>query len=143
MAATVRRAIVELLQADAPLMALLPSVESIYHQAAPQEDEEGRGAFPFILIQKQGGTPDYSFGSLHEDEEWLVRAVDRDDSADVVDELALEIDRVLHDGALDVDDYDTLWFRRLRDFEMSEMEPGAVIHHKGANYSLIRAKVTA
>src|SRR5690242_57419 len=88
MSTPIRRGIYGKLAGDTTLNGLLgtpPSgyAKNIYHQQAP----EGAG-FPFVVFQKQSGTPDYALQntsektSAYENDLWLIKAVGKDTTAD-------------------------------------------------------------
>jgi len=139
MAASVRTAIVEVLAADSGVVALLPTFQgfpSIFHYAAPQD-----AAMPFILVHQQSGIVEYSFGDgldHLDDEVWTVKAIDRNDTPENAEAIDRAVRAALHDAALDVAGYGTLWCRREGDVYLGEVEEGELIAHVGAMYRIIK-----
>ncbi|RPH37048.1 MAG: DUF3168 domain-containing protein [Chloroflexi bacterium] len=129
---SVRGAIIELLRADAELVAMLPDDEHIYHRTAPQDSQP-----PFIIISKQDGRPTYTFGDHHNGSLWTVKGICRGMDSTPADDLDERIRAVLQDAELDLDGRTTLWFRFEEDVDFGELEEGAIIHHVGAMYRLI------
>ncbi|HVJ27497.1 MAG TPA: hypothetical protein VM493_08125, partial [Vicinamibacterales bacterium] len=89
MSVATRRAIYGKLAGDTTLNNLLGTpasgyTKSIYHLQAPST-----AAFPYVIFQKQSGTPTEAFGdpSALENEVWLVKAIDRSTSADVAENI--------------------------------------------------------
>lgn len=134
MAVNVRKALVAVLRASSGLSEFLPTSESIYFENAPQE-----AGFPFVIIHKQSGGPAYTFGDFIDSEVWIVKGIDRSDSADRVDDIAREIWLALEDADLQVDGYDLLWCRRQFDISYTETEPGQAIHHRGFQFLIEKA----
>lgn len=138
MSVATRRAIYGKLAGDTTLNALLGSPpagysKSIYYQSAP----EGAG-FPFVIIQKQAGTPTYALGERAlESNVWLVKGVDRSTGADVVDNIASRLDALLTDAALSISGAAQLYLRRESDINYATTEDGVVYRHAGALFRLI------
>jgi hypothetical protein len=135
-AANVRKAITEVLLADGPLSTLLNATAenpAIWHRTAPQD-----APMPFVLLFKQAGTPSYTFGDLHEDEVWTVKAVDRETSADTVEAIDERLRALLADAPLAIDGNTVLWCRREEDVSLNDVEEGVIYHQEGAMYRIIR-----
>lgn len=143
MSVAVRRALYGKMAADVTLVALLgppPSgfSKGIYYQAAPDGAEP-----PYIIFNKQSGTPRYAIGErLYDNEIWLIKAIDRDDtpgkaSADTADAIASRLDVLLTDGTISISGATQLYLRRESDVEYPETVDGVTYHHAGANFRLI------
>jgi hypothetical protein len=132
--APIRRALYGKLAGDTTLGALLaqpPSgwSHSIYHQQAPEGAQ-----FPYVIFQKQSGTPAYALGAKAYDEElWLVKGVDRqaDGDADPVDAISARLDALLTDAALSISGRTQLYLRRISDVEYPEAHGDQRFLHAG------------
>jgi hypothetical protein len=135
-----KEAIWSYLAADAPLLALLHgnSSNSIYERSGPQE-----AVFPFVVYFKSTGSPDWFFGpNAHVDEEiWVVKGISRGDSSIEATRIADRLEEIMHDAPLAITGHAVLYCRREQDLEYAETEPGATIHHVGAQYRLYREPV--
>lgn len=139
MSTPVRRAIYGKLAGDTTLNGLLATPptgwsKSIYYQVAPQS-----APFPFVVFNKQSGTPAEAFGdpSAYENDVWLVKAVDRDSSADDAEAAAARIAALLNDAALSISGATLLYLRRQSDVDYAEESDGVVYRHAGSLYRLI------
>jgi hypothetical protein len=129
----VRTAITEILLAESDLTDLLDGLGGIgvFFENAPQ-----KAGYPYVLLHKQSGGPEYTFGDWHDSEVWIVKGVDRAAGADTVDDIDVQLRQILQDAPLNIAGYDTLWFRRESDISYTETEVGAVIHHRGCQWRL-------
>lgn len=143
MSVAIRRAIYGKLSGDTTLAALLGTPapgrsKSIYHQQAPED-----AGYPLVIFNKQAGTPRYAIGErLYDNEIWLIKAIDRDDtpgkaSADTADAIASRLDVLLTDGTISISGATQLYLRRESDVEYPETVDGVTYHHAGANFRLI------
>lgn len=138
MSVAIRRAIYGKLSGDGTLTALLGTpptgvTKSIYHQEAP----EG-AAFPYVIFNKQAGTPYYALKSLAMDDEvWMVKGVDHSGGADSVDAIATRLNALLTDGSISISGSTQLYLRRESDVEYGEVTDGERYKHAGALYRLI------
>lgn len=136
----VRRALYGKLAGDTTLNNLLASPpagrsKSIYYNYAPDAAN-----FPFVVFQKQAGTPTYANASkpAYESDVWLVKAIDQNSTADRADAVADRLDDLLTDGTLSIAGGDTvMWLRRESDVVYEEVEDGQVFVHSGSLYRLI------
>jgi len=135
----VRRAIYGKLAGDTTLNTMLgaPSTgysKSIYHQQAPAGAQ-----FPYILFQKQAGNPTEAFGdpSAIDTDVWLVKAVDRNTSADPAEAAAARIIVLLNDAALSISGSVLLYLRRQSDVEYPEEIDGVQYKHAGSLFRLV------
>jgi hypothetical protein len=126
----VREALYAALAGDAQLNNL---TTGIHHQTAPQN-----AATPYIVFNKQAGTPDWAFqGDPIQSDVWQVKAIDRGPSASTAEDIAIRIDTVLTDAALNVDDHAHLYLRRESDIDYPEQDGAETYHHVGALYRLL------
>lgn len=139
MSTAVRRAVYGRLSGDTTLNNLLavPPAgysKSIYHQDAPDGAQ-----FPFVIINKQSGTPTEAMGdpSALETDVWLVKAVDRAASADLVESIADRIRVLLNDATLSISGATHLYLRRQSDVEYPEVDLGVRYKHCGSLYRLV------
>jgi len=135
----VRRALYGRLASDTTLNNLLGTPptgysKSIYHQQAP-----AGAAYPLIVINKQSGTPTEAFTdpSALETDVWMVKAVDRSNSADTAEAAAARVITLLNDAALSISGSTTLYLRRQSDVEFPEVTDGVTYKHVGALFRLI------
>lgn len=133
-----RRAIYGKLSGDTTLNALLGTPasgysKSIYYQSAPQ------GArFPYVILNKQAGTPRYALGARAFDNDiWLVKAIDRNTSADTADAIAARIDSLLTDASLSISGRTQLYLRRESDIDYAETADGELYRHAGATFRFV------
>ena len=139
MSTATRRAIYGKLAGDTTLNNLLgtPATgysKSIYHQQAPA----GAGS-PFVIINKQTGSPTEAFGdpSALENDTWLVKGVHESNSADTVEAIAARCVALLNDAALSISGATTLYLRRQSDVEFPETTDGRQYKHAGALFRLV------
>lgn len=143
MSVAIRRSLYGKMAGDATLVGLLATPpagysKSIYHQRAPEGAQ-----FPYVIFNKQAGTPRYAIGTrAYDNEVWVVKGVDRpagphDNTADRVDAIAERLDVLLTDGVLSISGRTQLILRRESDVEYPEVEDGVVYRHAGANFRLI------
>jgi hypothetical protein len=135
----VRRAIYGKLAGDTTLNALLGAPangysKAIYHQQAPAS-----AAYPFVVFQKQSGNPTEAFNdpSALETDVWLVKAVDRNTSADPAEAAAARVIVLLNDAALSISGSALLYLRRQSDVEYPEVTDGQMFQHVGSLFRLV------
>lgn len=139
MSTPVRRAIYGKLAGDTTLNGILGTPpagysKSIYHQQAPA----GAG-FPYVLFQKQAGNPTEAFGdpSAIDTDVWLVKAVDRNTSADPAEAAQARIIVLLNDASLSISGSVLLYLRRQSDVEYPEEIDGVQYKHAGSLFRLV------
>ena len=139
MSTPVRRAIYGRMAGDTTLNALLGPPASgyskaIYHQLAPQGAQ-----FPYVIFQKQSGNPTEAFGdpAAMDTDVWLVKAVDRNTSADPAEAAAARIIALLNDASLSISGYALLYLRRQSDVEYPEELDGQMYQHVGSLFRLV------
>jgi hypothetical protein len=134
-----RRAIYGKLSGDTTLNNLLgtPATgysKSIYYQIVP-----ANAGFPFVVFQKQAGTPTQAFGSpsAMETEVWLVKGIDRDTTADDAEAIQARIMALLNDTTLTISGSTLQFLRRESDIDYSEVDDGVTYRHAGSLYRLV------
>lgn len=139
MSVAIRRAIYGKLAGDTTLTAMLGAAapgytKGIYYQQAPA----GAG-FPYVVFNKQSGVPLYALKSRAFDNDvWLIKGVDRSDTADLVDTIASRLDSLLTDSSLSISGNTLLYLRRAYDAPIySEVVDGATYRHNGSLFRLI------
>jgi hypothetical protein len=142
------------MSSDSTLVALLGAppagyVKSIYYELAPSS-----AAFPYVVFQKQAGTPTYTMkaGTApypftadtairfdgYADELWLLKGVDRAQSADSAERIAGRLAWLFTDGpALSISGASQMYLRRDSDVNYSEVADGVEYKHAGATYRLL------
>lgn len=138
MSVAVRRAVYGKMSGDATLTAMLGTPapgysKSIYYQQAPQ------GArFPYIIFNKQSSVPRYAIGArAYDNDVWLIKAIDRSDTADAADNIASRLDALLTDSSLSISGKTQLYLRRESDVDYSETADGVLYRHAGSTFRLI------
>lgn len=139
MSTAARRALYGKLSADITLNGLLATpptgwAKSIFYQVAPEGTQ-----FPYVLINRQSGVPTDAFGdpSAVENDVWLVKAVDRSDSADAAEAVAARVTTLLNDASLSISGATLLYLRRESDVDYSEVYEGVTYRHCGSLYRLV------
>lgn len=142
MSTATRRAIYGKLAGDTTLTNLLGTAapgytQSIYYQISPQGSR-----FPFVIFNKQAGTPSYTLGNrAYDDDVWLIKAVGQDAdvvaSADPVDDIASRLDALLTDGVISISGRTELYLRRQSDLDYAEVVDGVAYRHAGSLYRLV------
>lgn len=138
MSVAVRRAIYGKLAGDTTLTNLLHAPasgysQSIYYEQAPQGAQE-----PYVVFNKQAGTPSYALSSKTIDEDvWLIKGIDRSDTADTVDAIATRLDTLLTDASLSISGKTQLYLRRISDVDYPEVADGVTYRHSGSLFRLI------
>jgi hypothetical protein len=139
MSTAVRRALYGKLAGDSTLTSLLGTPasgysQSIYYQQAPQ----GAG-FPFVILNKQAGTPTEAFGDPDalDTDIWLVKAVDKNTTADTAEAVQDRVKTLLNDATLSISGATLQYLRRQSDVEYSEVEDAVTYRHAGSLYRLV------
>lgn len=116
---------------------------AVYHNQAPANAE-----FPFIVFSRSSGVPTDTFhrpGALETDV-WLVKAVDKNTTADRAEAAATRVQALLNGtwGTATAPQPPTisgagtaLYLQRESDVEYAEVTEGVTFHHCGALYRLI------
>lgn len=95
-------------------------------------------SFAYVTFSKSSGTPAYALAARTMDNDmWLVKGVDRSDTADPVDNIASRLDALLTDGSLSISGRTHLYLRRESDVDYSEEVDGVVYRHAGSLFRLI------
>lgn len=138
MSTATRRALYGRLAGDTTLNNLLGTPASgyskaIYHQQAPQG-----AAFPFVVFSKSSGQPTEAFGDpdAMDTDVWLIKAVDRNTSADAAEAAAERVKVLLNDATLSISGATLLYLRRQSDVEYAEVNEGVQYAHVGSLYRL-------
>ena len=139
MSTPVRRAIYGKLSGDTTLTSMLATPaagyrQSIYHQQAPEN-----AAYPFVIFSKSSGVPTDTFHTpgAFETDVWLVKAIDRNASADGAEAIAARLTVLLNDAALSISGRTLMMLRRQSDVEYPEITDGESYKHCGALYRLM------
>lgn len=145
MSQAVRRALYGKLAGDSTLTNLLASPPTGYAQNIWHQQAHDAADHPFVIFQKQSGTPRYALGArAYDNELWLVKGVVRkSDSAaqsadDVADAISSRLNALLTDGTISISGSTQLYLRRESDIEYTETSEGQPrILHAGALYRLM------
>ena len=130
-----RTALYQRLAASPEVTGLLAAPDAIYHQIAPQT-----ATGPYVILQKQAGTPDWQFaGASVQQEVWLVKAVHKSSSAGRAEEIAGAIDAALTDAPLAIDGEQLLAVYRESDITYAENDGADVYRHEGALFRIATA----
>jgi hypothetical protein len=135
----VRRAIYGKLAGDGTLTGMLGTApagmsQNIFHNEAPDN-----APFPFVIFSKSSGVPTEAFHdpSALETDVWLVKAVDRSDTADTAEAISERIKVLLNDATLSISGAVCLYLRRQSDVEYPELVEGNSYRHVGSLYRLV------
>lgn len=136
----IRRAIYGKLSGDTTLNSLLATPpsgwsKSIFHRHAPDE-----ATYPFVVFAKSSGVPTYANVTkpAFETDVWLVKALDRNTTADRAETVSARLDALLTDASLSIAGGDTVvWLRRQSDVDFEEVEGGENFIHVGSLYRLV------
>lgn len=139
MSTSIRRALYGKLAADTTLNNLLGTPrqgysKAIYHDQAPSE-----ASFPYVIFSKSSGVPTDTLGKAgaFESDVWLIKAVDRNTTADRAEAAAARIQALLNDASLSISGATELYLRRQSDVEYPEIADGERYEHVGSLYLLI------
>jgi hypothetical protein len=131
-AKAVRRALYGKLAGDTTLNNLLGTPASgyskaIYHQTAPDGAD-----YPFVIFNKQAGTPTYAFkgttgGAAFDTDVWLVKVID----------AAERLDVLLTDGVLSISGATQMLLLRQSDVVYEEIDGDQRFQHVGSLYRLL------
>lgn len=139
MSTPVQRALYGKLAGDTTLNALLgtPATgfsKSIYYQEAPTG-----AAYPYIIFDQQSGVPTEAFTdpSALETDVWLVKAIDRNTTADVAEAIRARCVVLLNDTTLSISGATLLYLRRRSDVRYPENTDGIQYRHAGSLFRLI------
>ena len=128
---SVKAALNTKLRGDATLTGYLNAgTASVYQNLAAQGDDA-----PYVIFQKQAGTPDYTFtGKAFDNDLYMVKAVTQGHSPALAGTIADRIDAVLTDGSLTISGGTHYYLRREADIDYTETGDGVTYHHIGASY---------
>ncbi len=138
MSVAIRRGIYGKLAGDTTLTNLLGTAapgysKSIYYQQAPA----GAG-FPYVIFSKQSSVPTYAISArMYDSDIWLIKAVDRSDTADTADNIASRLEALLTDAELSISGKTQLLLRRESDVDYPETTDGELYRHSGSTFRLI------
>jgi hypothetical protein len=103
---------------------------SLFHEVA-----RPGAAFPYIIFTKVSGVPILRFGGNAMDNQiWLVKAVDRSESASRAEDIAQAVDTLLDFGTLTVSGAINLATLRESDVDYPEVDGDQVHRHHGSRY---------
>lgn len=139
MSTPVRRALYGRMAGDTTLNGLLAAPATGYSKAIYHNQAPAGAQFPYVIFQKQSGVPTESFGDpdAMDTDVWLVKAVDRDTSADDAEAAAARIKALLNDAPLSISGYTLLYLRRQSDVEYPEVTDGQTYQHVGSLFRLV------
>lgn len=133
-----RRAIYGKLAGDTTLTSMLGTPpagksQNIYDGVAFQN-----AGFPYVVLNKQSGTPAYALGSrAYDNEVWLIKGVDRGTDADVVEAISARLDALLTDATISISGRTQLYLRRISDVDYAEVVDGTIYRHSGSLFRLV------
>lgn len=136
----VRRALYGKMAGDSTLTGLLGTPAAGYSKSIYYEQAPAGASFPYVMFNKQAGTPIYAFRARALDNDiWMIKGVARSDSADVVDDIASRLDALLTDGTISISGRTQRLLRRESDVDYSEVVDGVTYRHAGSYFRLIYA----
>lgn len=128
----IRQALYEKLNTASVTSTLAAGSASLRHAVAPSGD-----AFPFVIFNKQSGVPVKRFGgNAFDNQIWLVKVVDRNESSSRAEDTAQAIDDLLDFGTLTITGGTALFVARESDVDFVETDGDKQYRHHGANYRL-------
>ena len=140
-ATAVRRAIYGSLTSNGSLIAQLGPAASGYAQAIYHDDAPQDAQYPFVIFSKSSGVPTEAFSangaSALENDIWMIKAVDRNSTADQAEAIADLVKTQLNDRTLSISGGICLYLRRQSDIEYTELSEGVQYRHAGSLYRLI------
>lgn len=103
----------------------------IYHAQAPPT-----ATYPLVILHKQAGTKVRAMQTPEsfKRETWLVKAVDRNSSSNLAEEIAKAIDSALDGGALSVEGKTVADLAHVGDVDYLEDSGDQQYRHHGATY---------
>lgn len=139
MSTAVRRALYGRLAGDTTLNNLLGTPASGYSKSIYYQEAPSGAAFPFLILNKQSGVPTEAFTdpSALETDVWLVKAVDRNATADTAEAASARVAVLLNDAVLTISGATTLYLRRQSDVEYQETNDGVIYRHAGSLFRLV------
>lgn len=107
---------------------------AIYYQTAPADS-----GYPLIIFNDQSHVPTEAFTEpgAYEDMIWLIKAIDRNSSADRAESIAARVKFLLNDATLSISGRTLLYLRRQSDIAFQEYTEGESYRHAGALYRLV------
>lgn len=131
----IRQGIYEKLNVASVTSLLAEGSASIRHAVAPPS-----GQFPFVIFNKQSGTPTRRMGGNAFDSQiWLVKAVARDTTSSTAEDISKAIDDLLDFGTLTITGATLLFLARESDVDYVETDGDRQYRHHGAYYRLTAA----
>lgn len=124
------KAINTALTSSAPLTALLSAPTAIHHLRVPDD-----GTFPCIVFSKHVSTPKRTYRERIDQDVWLVKAIDKGDTA-LVEDIAAAIDTALDKVALTVAGRNLLVCWRQSDVDYPEDQGDVLYRHVGGLYRI-------
>lgn len=108
--------------------------KAIYFQLAPQG-----AATPYVIFSKQSGVPIQAFGdpSALDTDVWLVKAVDKNTTADTAEAITARVTALLNDATLMISGLTHVFLRRQSDVQYVEVDAGVAYQHAGSLYRLV------
>jgi hypothetical protein len=144
---SVRRALYGKMAGDTTLNNLLATppaghAKSIFHEIAPD-----KASYPFVIFQKQAGTPTYTFQAgtaAYESDVWLIKAIDGPNldetierkTGDVVEGIKARLTTLLTDATLSISGGTLMYLRRESDVSYPEVSDGETYRHRGSLWRL-------
>ena len=126
----IRQGLYEKLNTASVTSLLADGSASLRHAVAPPT-----GRFPFVIFNKQSGTPIQRFGgNAYDTHLWLVKAVARDTSSSTAEDIAKAIDDLLDFGTITVSGATLLFLARDSDVDYVETDGDQTYRHHGALY---------
>lgn len=138
MSVATRRALYGKMAGDSTLTGLLHSPPAGYTKSIFYEQAPAGAQFPYIIFTKQAGTPRYALANRAFDNDvWLIKGVDRADTADTADNIASRLDALLTDGTISISGRTQLYLRRESDVDYAEVTDGVTYRHAGCLFRLV------
>jgi len=134
MSQAIRKALYQKLIGTSSVSSKLATPTSVFHEEAP----EG-AAYPFVIIAQQAKTRTRAFAkkTAFESEVWMVKAVDRNSTSNIVDSISEAAEATLSNGTLTVTGVTVEDIYPTSNVEYIEQEDDQSWRHSGVLYRIV------
>jgi hypothetical protein len=135
----VKRAVYGKLAGDTTLNNLLGTPASGYSKSIYYQQAPAGATYPLVIFNKQSGVPTEAFAdpSAFDTDIWLVKAIDKNTTADPAEAIQARLIALLNDTTLSISGGTLLYLRRQSDVEYPELENGVSFKHAGSLFRLV------
>lgn len=139
MSTPIRRSLYGVMAGDTTLNGLLGApasgyVHAIYHAEIPQD-----ASYPAVVFSKVSGVPveAYADPDAIDNDIWLIKAIDRNSTADIAESIAARVISLINDVTLSISGAVCVYLRRQSDVEFTELVEGITFFHVGSQFRLV------